>query len=769
MFRLSILVAFTLAGTLPQNAFCGVDDTRLYSQRIYETGGQPRSVVCADFNSDGVQDLATANGENSVILFGLGGGEFSQAFEFSPYAATGILEKDLNRDGNPDLIVASESEHRVFVYFGDGFGGFDEVATDVDLSNDSFTFFMLVEDFNGDQVFDLVFSKHCSPYQRSINILFGKTDGTFDSLTEYPFNSYPLGLAAGDLNGDSILDLAVAAESQLAVLLGIGDGTFEQPQYHDTMMVFAGIDVLISDVNSDEIPDVLVPPALFLGLGDGTFCPPSVIYGSSSSFAECRDVNGDGAVDLIADYNIDHAITVLTGNGDGTFRKIQTFSVGSSALGICCVDVDGDNDLDIAVANAGSYSIGIVELLADGSFDFVPSVPLLFNPGAMVNEDINGDGNADIIATQRASDCITVLSGLGDGNFRQQATYATNQPRDMVYVDLNNDGIKDIATVNSEVNELDGVSIFLGVGDGRFVEGQVYSSSFHFIGRLAAGDMNGDGALDLVAWTGDAILQLPGKGDGTFGNFNILLEVESRDFRIADVNQDETLDLVTIVDVEVQACKAIVFIGNGDGTYQVPTVSPPTLNFRCISLDVADVNNDGVTDIMVGAFGTEIAVLIGNNRGGFELPFIIDLVNQIPFELEAVDVNLDGHIDIASLNWQGNLLSISVGRGDGTFEHREIAQVGDQPHRLTVGDFNNDRYPDVAVGSFTGLNILLNQTPSRIRIGDVNRDCLLNLLDIAPFIDLLSTGAFQAEADINGDLSVDLNDVMPFVTLLIGQ
>jgi hypothetical protein len=337
-------------------------------------------LISADFNADGKLDLAIANsGDNTVtILLGNGDGTFT----FKPTLTTGsvpysLTAGDFNNDGKLDLAVtnfANGAPSTVSIFIGNGDGTFKPAVSYTVGSGPSS---VVTGDFNRDGKLDLAVANQ---NDHTVSILLGNGDGTFQANADYPAVIAGAGtldvadVALGDFNGDGKLDLAVTNPStdQVSILLGNGDGTFQNPVSYSTGAAGSHpIAVNAADFNNDGILDLAVTNlnaknvAIFLGNGDGTF-KPQVSYSTTGgtiigpSAMTTGDFNGDGIVDLAITDQHDNSVSILLGNGDGTFQKPLEFATGNLSAGVAAGDFNGDGRLDVAVANFSSYTVSVM-------------------------------------------------------------------------------------------------------------------------------------------------------------------------------------------------------------------------------------------------------------------------------------------------------------------------------------------------------------------------------------------------------------------------
>jgi hypothetical protein len=311
-----------------------------------------------------------------------------------------------------------------------------------------------------------------------------------------------------DFNADGFNDVAVtlwnAGVYQTAVLLGDGKGGLDHLTYYEGALHGRGL--LARDLNSDGRLDLAVvnlgSVSVYLGKGDGTFQDPQQFStGSTGEPGEIAagDINGDGRLDL-ATSALNGAsgdtMSVLLGNGDGTFQAPKVYTLGTGgAMSVAVGDLDGDGLSDVTVD--AYWGDRLYVFYGNGKSD----VYTIYVPFGQTQADVNGDGHPDVVAAQ-LGDKIGVMLNRGDGTLLPATAFqaADEWTKFPIASDLNRDGKLDVVVAN-DGQGVSTVSWVLGNGDGTFKGYQ--STSYGDTGALhvAAGDLNGDGYPDLVLAT----------------------------------------------------------------------------------------------------------------------------------------------------------------------------------------------------------------------------------------------------------------------------
>ncbi len=473
-------------GSGDASVLLGNGDGSFQAAVSFPTGERPNSMAVADLDGDGVPDLVTGNtprfplpGGVSVRL-GNGDGSFqSPSFQAAlSFAARDdpvfVAVADLDDDGVPDLATTNFLGGDVRVLLGNGDGSFQ---TPVSFPTGDGPSPVVVADLDGDGVADLVTANQGSG---DVSVLLGNGDGSFQAAVSFPTGERPNSMAVADLDGDGVPDLIIAnagrrgtSPAGVSVLLGNGDGSF---RLATSFATFLPVSVAVADLDGDSVPDLVTANAAFgsvsvmLGKGDGSFQPAgSFAAGEGPGSVTVADLDGDGVPDLVTTNNQplfgSSHVSVLLGNGDGTFQAAVSFAAGDRPRSVAVADLDGDSVPDLVATDIPDFPLpgGARVLLGrgDGTFQDAVTYAAGDDPVSVAVADLDGDGVPDLVTANDGGDDVSVLLGVGDGTFQAANRFlAGGRPRSVAVADLDGDGFPDLVTANSAS---DGVTVLLNL------------------------------------------------------------------------------------------------------------------------------------------------------------------------------------------------------------------------------------------------------------------------------------------------------------------
>jgi hypothetical protein len=396
---------------------------RFQNPKLIAVGRRPVSVIATDINGDGISDIVAGNRDttNLSVLISSGDGEFIASRDMnSGTRPEGMVTADFNRDGRPDLAVVNTGSNNVSVFLGDGQGGFQPRR---DFAVGGEPRFITFGDFDRDNNVDLAIANfHSHTITLLFGDGQGGFGRRRDLSNFGQFN--PTGLVAINLDETTptILDLVVPnfSTNTISLFFGDGQGNFAAPQNLSINGGQGPCSVAVQDVNRDGRPDILVLNrnsnnlSVFINNGQHRFTqrPTNVTVGQFPVSLAAAHIAGGSDWDLVVVNQRSNNVSVLLGDGAGNFTPAtgSPFSVGNDPTGLVVRDLNNDGQLDLAVTNARDSNISI--LLGDGRGSF--SAPVNFGVGAtpsfVVVNTFSGDAQRpDLVVSNVNSGGISLL------------------------------------------------------------------------------------------------------------------------------------------------------------------------------------------------------------------------------------------------------------------------------------------------------------------------------------------------------------------------
>lgn len=516
---------------------------------------------------------------------------------------------------------------------------------------------------------------------------------SFSSIDDfsYELNGVPFDIKSADFNSDNIPDLIATVDSyavtdHLALLIGDGDGSFQEPVFiitDDRPMYLVAAD-FNTDGKNDLVVSMYNSGDLFFypGNGNGSFGTSTlIISGSDAPRLYLSDLDNDGFDDLVECSHGDGIVKTRTGNGDGTFDLPHSYGF-STPYGTSIADLDNDGYADLIVFSDNMVTI----MLGKGDGSFLQSNS--FSYGGSVHAqvaDFNNDGWKDLVAG------LYFYPDLGNGFFGNDfqipamSVYAT----DLIASDIDEDGLTDLL-----VSYFGTIVLFKGDGNGDFSPLDQYMTGA-YCAALAITDFDADGHTDVATINKESmsITALRGNGNGSFESYAYFFEsYPVGSIANGDLNGDGKDDFVLL---QTSAPYDIIIqYDAGNGFFQNDTLFTDYF-FYGAKAAISDLNGDGYGDIAVANYNL-LKIYTGDGQGSFQ--YSIDTLNGSPRFISVEYFNNDGYADLIVTT--DGAATIMLGNGDATFTIADTETDGMcVGHQHAVADFNEDGFKDVVVGS----------------------------------------------------------------------
>ncbi len=623
---------------------------------------------------------------------------------------------DLNGDGYNDIAIVLSGFDLIKTYLNNGSGGFivsDSISTGVSVSSSG----IALSDIDGDGDLDIL---TCNYNSGTVLLSKNNGNGIFAAPTTFSGGTgvaYPDGIAAGDLNGDGAVDLAVSDN---------GDGKI----------------------------------SVLLNSGSGTFSTPTVYTDNNPSYIKLADMDGDGDLDIVTSATSIYKISVRANNGSGTLSAASMSSTGNYPSDFSIADMDGDGDLDIVVAKDNS-TVSVIKNIELVKVNTVSPTASAHDVAATSN--ITATFNVDINAATLV-DTTVIVHGSITGKIAGAITY--DSPSKTVTFNPTNDflaGEEVTLTLTTNIKNTNGINLHSAstytftvhaAGAGNFVYhdtipdlGQDASFSYYYANLINSGDVTGDRKIDLLAAYSGKIKTLK-NNTTSFDSISSLTLASTQDIPLADLDNDGDLDMMQATysnlitpalndgsgnftaqtsltggnnpqrivlkdmdgDGKIDVTESNGFGGSlmntfyNDGTGHISSsnYSSAIIHYDMWDYACADVDNDGLNDIISLHSGNgNNFVTITKNTGDRKFATPVDYSIAVGGKkMATADVNGDGYVDVIVANQDGMFFSVLLNNGNGTFATAVDYSIGFTLYQIAAADIDGDGDADLVIKGY---------------------------------------------------------------------
>lgn len=711
-------------------------DLRLFQSRyVFGVAGEATDVATADFNGDGIPDLAAINNDkqNVSVLLSESATKYVKAKNYDMGDTPSALAvADVNRDGRLDILVCNETFGQVTVLPAKGDGTFNDPEL-WELPGGATPRGLAVADVNGDGLPDIVTA---NAGLNSVSVLLGAASGGFDAARSFGAGAAPRWVIAADLTGDGQTDILSVNRDSNDLSLFVRSGA----NLNNAVSLRCGVAPRMAaagDLNGDGQPDLVVSNtgtndlSVLLGQGGGAFAAEQRVgLGKPPTRLSLGDFNRDGLLDAAvllfdsADTGSLGVVAVLPGDGAGGFGAPLYYGSGWQSFGLTTADMDLDGTLDLVTADTSMKAVSVLRGRGDGTFESDRRFATGVTPSAGLAGDFNADGHTDVLVANAGGGSLVLMAGDGAGNFAALAAPVPvgGTPIALAAADLNEDNAPDIlVSLKEQKNAL----VLLGSESGQFVAGPAVKllpdgSVYLPVARaLTLGDVNNDGRLDLVSANSgaDSVSVALGRGNAQF-----TAPVEMRNISypirvgLADLDRDGNPDIIATSsrDPEQSSDQAepriVRLLGVGDGTFNTDSMLRVATGGGPADLALGDANGDGRVDAVTAHPGNDSVFIAAGAQGGRLSKGDKLSVGDLPVAVALPDVNGDGKLDILTTHAAGYAV-VRISRGGGRFDGSRHFLSGDTALLSLYQDVNGDQVPDLVTlnRGTSDISVLLGQ------------------------------------------------------------
>lgn len=625
----------------------------------------------------------------------------------SPYESECL---DIDQDGDLDIITAGLSNITWFENQGDiGFGHNRIIGDDYTGYSD-----IELADIDQNGLLDILFT---AVQDDVVGIHYNLGGGEF-SLAEIVTQDLDGAICAiaADFDLDGDIDVAAGGRLIEQVYVYLNDGN----EYFDDFVDIPGLqsdvrDIEVHDMNADGLMDLIVTNenvggnsafSVHLNNGEGQFAwgTSTIQFTTGGYDMEVADFNGDGLLDVAAAIYGEQDFVVRLRNADQPNLYLPQVTIGmerSGAADLHPVDLDGDGDLDLLTTSELDNQVIVYE--NDGSGDFENEF-LLNNttsrPREVSSADLDGDGDQDIIISGGSwsfTQGVTVgwMENLGNWEFgplRNMASSVKNGSSARAG-DINGDGNLDVVASSRESAQR---TFFLGNDVADFGEEHLLSDEYRTAFVFELSDLDQDDDLDFVATSREdnLIYWVPNNGDGSFGEAITILEnyVSPIGMNAGDIDNDGDEDYFP----NTEAANGTIWFENlGNGALSPAQFVSPDESLGI--LDIGDIDNDGLMDIVGAEYGDEGSMYAFFNQGNgqFSLAELVQEEFTFITDVELADLNNDGFKDLVYTTWSQFALVWQANDGTGEFESPLVIDNLYHYRYLTTADYDLDGDLDI--------------------------------------------------------------------------